>query len=73
MSRPQAALAISQALTSAKRDDPARLWANVLQGIPLFAGVSKRQIKKIAALTRESRFQPGTTIVKAGERGDASS
>jgi CRP-like cAMP-binding protein len=42
----------------------------VLQEVPLFETVPKRQIRKIAALTRERRYHRGTTIVRAGERGD---
>jgi CRP/FNR family transcriptional regulator, cyclic AMP receptor protein len=70
MTRPQAAFAISQALGTTKRDDPAKLWAPVLQNLPLFAGVPTRYVRKIAALSREGRFRVGTAIVKEGERGD---
>jgi CRP-like cAMP-binding protein len=61
---------ITEALSSTKRKDPARLWAGVLQEIPIFSGVPKRHVKKIAALTREVRYQAGSTIVRAGEPGD---
>jgi voltage-gated potassium channel len=70
MARPQAAFSISQALASERRDDPGKLWAPVLQDLPLFAGVPKRHIRKIAALTREGRFRVGTAIVTEGERAD---
>lgn len=70
MAQPQTALAISKARTGAARADPGKRWAGVLEGIPLFAGVPRRQVRKIAALTREARYRTGTAIVRAGERGD---
>lgn len=42
----------------------------MLEELPLFAAVPKRHVRKIAALTREARFSPGTAIVRKGERGD---
>ena len=44
-------------------------WADVLQELPLFAGVPKRHVRKIAGLAREARYRRGTTIVQAGTRG----
>jgi CRP-like cAMP-binding protein len=70
MARTPAMMAISQALANPKRDDPGRRWAEVLREIPLFAGVPRRHVAKIAALTREARYRPGTAIVRAGARGD---
>lgn len=70
MAQPQSALAVTKARSGTTRGDPGKRWAGVLRGIPLFADVPKRQVRKIAALTRESRFRPGTAIIKAGERGD---
>jgi CRP-like cAMP-binding protein len=65
-----AALAASKALTG---DGPAdaRLWGPVLQELPLFAGVSKRHVRKIAALATEARFPAGSRIVRQGGPGDA--
>jgi CRP-like cAMP-binding protein len=60
---------ITEALSSTKRSDP-KLWAGVLQEIPIFSDVPKRHVKKIAALTREVRYQAGSTIVRVGEPGD---
>lgn len=70
MARPPAAMAISQTLENPRRGDRGKLWANVLQELPLFAGVPKRHVKKIAALTRETRYRPGSAIVREGRRGD---
>jgi CRP-like cAMP-binding protein len=50
-------------------DDP-RSWTNVLQTVPLFAGLSRRHVGKIARAGRIVRFHDGTAIVRAGEAGD---
>jgi CRP-like cAMP-binding protein len=42
-----------------------------LVDIPLFAGLGRRHLNKVAALGRIRRFQKGVTIVAAGESGDA--
>src|SRR5262245_4509542 len=39
--------------------------------IPLFAGLGRRHLNKVAALARIRRLQKGATIVAAGEPGDA--
>jgi CRP-like cAMP-binding protein len=66
-----AALAASKVLTGARPADVTRLWAPVLQELPLFAGVSKRHVRKIAALATEARFSTGSRIVRQGEPGNA--
>lgn len=48
-----------------------RGWADVLGEIPLFAGLSKRQLNRIASVARTRRYARYTTIVRAGERGEA--
>ena len=65
-----AALAASKALTGGKSAD-VRLWAPVLHELPLFAGVSQRHVRKIAALATEARFSAGARIVRQGDPGDA--
>ena len=55
----------------AKAPSDARDWANVLAEVPLFAGLSRRHLNKVARLGRVSRFHDGTKIVAAGEPGDA--
>ena len=50
-------------------DDPGS-WTNVLQTVPLFAGLSRRHVGKIAKAGRIVRFHHGTEIVRAGEAGD---
>jgi CRP-like cAMP-binding protein len=48
----------------------ARGWSNVLADIPLFAGLGRRHLNKVAALGRIRRFHEGATIVAVGEPGD---
>jgi CRP-like cAMP-binding protein len=40
--------------------------ADDLARIPLFADLSKRQLRKLAGAFQEQRFGPGTTIVREG-------
>jgi CRP-like cAMP-binding protein len=51
--------------------ETARLWADVLGAVPLFAEVSARQVRKIAKLGSVARFNTNDPIVSAGNRGDA--
>jgi CRP/FNR family transcriptional regulator, cyclic AMP receptor protein len=48
----------------------ARLWSNVLATVPLFAGLSRRHLNKVASAGRIARFHHQTAIVRAGEPGD---
>jgi CRP-like cAMP-binding protein len=48
----------------------ARGWANVLAEVPLFAGLSRRHLKKVAELGKLRRFHDGMPIVRRGEPGD---
>jgi CRP/FNR family transcriptional regulator, cyclic AMP receptor protein len=48
-----------------------RGWADVIGEIPLFAGLSKRHLNKLAALGKTRRYARFTPIVRAGDRGDA--
>ena len=45
-------------------------WTDVLGDVPLFSGLSKRQLNAIAKVAQSRRFPRFTTIVRAGERGD---
>lgn len=65
----QTGVTISPVLSGAGRKDSSKLWAEVLEDVPLFAGVPKRHLRKIAALMRQTRFATGTAIVTAGEAG----
>jgi len=46
-------------------------WVPVLQDVPLFDGLSRRHLKRIAGLARTRRFSPGAAIIRAGEAGSA--
>jgi len=46
-------------------------WAAVLADLPLFEGLSKRQLTKIANLAVARRLPPLTSIVTRGDSGDA--
>ena len=45
-------------------------WVDVLRGIPLFASLSKRHVKRIANLARPRRFAADSAIVRKGQRGE---
>lgn len=43
----------------------------MLQGMPLFAGLSKRELQTIAQITKQRRYDRYQVIIKAGDRGTA--
>ena len=43
----------------------------VLQGVPLFADLNKREVRQIARLFKQRRFAEGETIAKEGAGGGA--
>jgi CRP-like cAMP-binding protein len=45
-------------------------WAEVLARLPLFAGVGKRQLRRIAGLAQVRDYDMGDTIVKEGGPAD---
>ena len=45
-------------------------WASVLATFPIFAGVSKRRLRKLARQATSVEFAPGETIIFGGDRGD---
>ena len=49
----------------------AREWTNMLATVPLFAGLTRRHLSKVAATAQISRFHDGTAIVRTGDPGDA--
>ena len=42
----------------------------LLQAVPLFSGLSKRDVRRVVGLARQVAFAPGRTIVERGVRGD---
>ena len=65
----RAAGAVSHA--GGRSRDSARLWAAVLAELPLFEHVSARHVRKIAGQGSIARFEPGSTIIRSGQTGDA--
>lgn len=45
-------------------------WANVLAEIPLFDGLSRRNLRKVAGTARITRFHAATSIVRSGDQGN---
>ena len=46
-------------------------WVTVLEEVPLFRNLSRRQLKHVASLAHKRRYGPGTSIVRAGDSGSA--
>jgi len=44
-------------------------WLGTLEEVPLFEGLPKRQLRRVAKLARVRRFAPGSTLVRAGDAG----
>ena len=47
-----------------------RQTATALNGVPLFAGLSKRHLQRLAGDTDELTFAPGEAIVREGDLGE---
>lgn len=50
--------------------DPRRVghdWLGTLAEVPLFEGLSKRHLRRIAKLAQIRRFAPGSAMVRAGD------
>src|SRR3954452_755419 len=66
-----AAGATARAALSASHD-PNRVghdWLSTLEEVPLFEGLSKRHLRRIAKLARIRRFAPGSVMVRTGDTG----
>jgi CRP-like cAMP-binding protein len=48
-----------------------REWVPVLEEVPLFQGLSRRHLRRIAALARTRRYPAGASIVRTGDPGNA--
>jgi len=44
-------------------------WLNTLADVPLFEGLSKRHLRRIAKLARIRRFADGAAMVRVGDAG----
>ena len=52
-------------------DKMGKEWIGVLEQVPLFEHLSKRHLRRVAGLATTKRFAPGSSILRAGDRGDA--
>jgi CRP-like cAMP-binding protein len=41
----------------------------LIAGVPLFAGLSKRELAQVASIADEIDFRPGKVLIREGERG----
>ena len=55
--------------TSSRRSESAHDWLNALEEVPLFEGLSKRHLRRVAKLAHVRRFAAGSTLVRAGDSG----
>jgi protein phosphatase len=44
---------------------------DILSGVPLFSGLPKKHVRRIAELMDEERYHEGASIVREGEQGDS--
>ncbi len=49
-----------------------RRIADIIGQVPLFTGLSKRHLKRLADMAKQQRFQEGDALAKEGEPGDTS-
>jgi CRP-like cAMP-binding protein len=61
---------LAEVLSGPRGPGLGRNWVDVLADVPLFQGVPKRHLRKIADVATEARYQPHTSVVKKGERGE---
>jgi len=68
------AAATSRTMLGTAREPHGRMdkdWLPVLAGVPLFEGLSRRHLRRVAALAKTKRYAAGTRIVEAGGPGNA--
>ena len=41
----------------------------IISGVPLFSGLSKRELAQVASIADEIDLRPGRTLIREGERG----
>ena len=63
----------ARAAVSSPRDSGrvGRDWVPALAEVPLFEGLSRRHLRRIASLGKLRRFAPGSSIVRAGDSGSS--
>jgi CRP-like cAMP-binding protein len=50
-------------------DPPVASLAEDLKRVPLFSGLSQRQLRRLSRQFRERSFRPGTTVTRQGQMG----
>lgn len=69
------AAAVSQLSPALLQPGPAEknaaAWTGVLADIPLFTGLRRGHLRKLAGIARVERFESGTAITSVGQPGDA--
>jgi CRP-like cAMP-binding protein len=61
---------VNRASKAEEHTASARGWGYVLAGVPLFAGLNHRQLKRVAGAALVRRFHDKTAIVRAGDTAD---
>ena len=46
-------------------------WTDVIGALPLFSGLSRRQLRALSRLADVADYSPGEVIVQTGDRGDS--
>jgi CRP-like cAMP-binding protein len=64
-----AARSAAEAMLSESSDRLAHDWLVTLEEVPLFEGLSKRHLRRVAKLARVRRFASGSRLVRAGDSG----
>jgi CRP-like cAMP-binding protein len=64
-----AARSAAEAMVSGASDRSAHDWLVTLEEVPLFTGLSKRHLRRVAKLAHVRRFASGSTLVRAGDSG----
>jgi CRP-like cAMP-binding protein len=62
---------VSDALTGLAQPRRRRVPIELIADVPLFAGLSKRHLRRLADLMTEARYPDGRAIVQAGQPGTA--
>jgi CRP-like cAMP-binding protein len=66
-----AALLASDVARRSGKGTPLRTSVALLASVPLFSGLSRRHLRRLATVASETRFGPGRVIVQRGTRGNA--
>jgi len=64
-----AARSAAEAMVSGPSDRSAHDWLVTLEEVPIFTGLSKRHLRRVAKLAHVRRFASGSTLVRAGDSG----